>query len=78
MKPIQVLFDEKLLESLDADDEVQRRGRSAVLREAAAEYLRRRRHAAIAHRYEEAYGDGSGVDDELEGWSEEGIWPDGD
>ena len=78
MKPIQVLFDEKLLESLDADDEVQRRGRSAVLREAAAEYLRRRRHTAIARRYEEAYGDGSGVDDDLEGWSEEGIWPDGD
>jgi len=78
MKPIQVLFDEKLLESLDADDEVQRRGRSAVLREAAAGYLRRRRYAAIARGYEEAYGDGSGVDDDLEGWSEEGIWPDGD
>lgn len=76
MKPIQVMFDEELLERLDADDEVKSRGRSAVLRDVAAEYLRRRRSAAIASRYEEAYGEGGGADRELEGWSEEGVWPD--
>ena len=43
MKPIQVLFDEALLRRLDADAEVRKVGRSAVLRRAAAEYLRKRR-----------------------------------
>ena len=76
MKPIQVVFDEKLLERLDADEEVQRRGRSAVLREIAAEYLRRRRSAAIVRRYRDAYGGGLSADPELDGWSEEGVWPD--
>ena len=76
MKPVQVVFDEKLLERLDADEEVQRRGRSAVLREVAAEHLRRRRHEAIAGRYRNAYGEDGSVDADLEGWSEEGVWPD--
>ncbi len=41
MKPIQILIDERLLQRLDADEEVRRVRRSAVLRRAAAEYLRR-------------------------------------
>jgi metal-responsive CopG/Arc/MetJ family transcriptional regulator len=43
MKAVQVLFDEPLLRQLDADEEVRELGRSAVLRRAAAEYLRKRR-----------------------------------
>ncbi len=43
MKAIQVLFDEPLLRRLDADEEVRKLGRSAVLRRAATEYLRKRR-----------------------------------
>ncbi|MGH9319799.1 MAG: ribbon-helix-helix protein, CopG family [Vicinamibacteria bacterium] len=43
MKPVQVLIDEPLLAPLDADEEVRRDGRSAVLRRAIREYLRRRR-----------------------------------
>ena len=42
MKPIQVTFDEALLERLDAHPAVRERGRSAVLREAAAAYLARK------------------------------------
>ena len=42
MKAIQVTFDETLLERLDRHPAVRERGRSAVLREAAAEYPRRR------------------------------------
>ena len=36
MKAIQVMFDETLLKRLDADAEVRKVGRSAVLRRAAA------------------------------------------
>jgi metal-responsive CopG/Arc/MetJ family transcriptional regulator len=43
MKAIQVMLAEELLARLDASEEVQAEGRSAVLRRAAAEYLDRRR-----------------------------------
>ena len=48
MKPIQVTFDEALLERLDAHPAVRERGRSAVLREAAAAYLARKDAEDIA------------------------------
>jgi len=76
MKPVQVLFDEGLLAELDSDEEVQRVGRSRVLRQLAASYLRQRREAALDARYHEGYGADSRVGEELEGWAEEGVWPD--
>ena len=75
MKPIQITIDEDLLRRLDADEEVRRDGRSAVLRRAAFEYLRRKRRRAIAEAYERAYGRSSS-DPALEGWEREGAWPD--
>lgn len=73
MKPIQVMFDERLLARLDADEEVRKDGRSAVLRRAVADYLRRKRRKEIKESYERAYG--KGVSDELRGWEDEGEWP---
>jgi len=72
MKAIQITFDEDLLRRLDATEEVRRDGRSAVLRRAVAEYLRRRRRHAIAEQYERAYSAGSTPGDELEGWKDQG------
>ena len=74
MKAIQVTVDDALLARLDADAEVRRDGRSAVLRRAADEYLRRRRKRAIAEQYTKAYG-GGGLTDEFSGWEQEGTWP---
>ena len=74
MKAIQVLFDEALLRRLDGDAEVKAHGRSAVLRRAAAEYLRRRRSKAIADAYKRAYGNRRG-ESEFTGWADEGAWP---
>jgi metal-responsive CopG/Arc/MetJ family transcriptional regulator len=76
MKAIQVSLDEALLARLDADAEVQRDGRSAVLRRAADQYLRRRRRRSIADQYAKAYGGGKGLGDEFAGWEDEGSWPD--
>ena len=75
MKPIQVLIDESLLRRLDADEEVKRDGRSAVLRRAASEYLRRRRARRITEAYRKGYGGGQGLGDEFAGWENEGSWP---
>jgi metal-responsive CopG/Arc/MetJ family transcriptional regulator len=75
MKPIQILFDERLLRALDADEEVRKHGRSAVLRRAAAEYLRRARSRRIAEQYRRAYSGKVQVSEELEGWASEGVWP---
>jgi len=73
------MFDERLLKRLDATPEVQRDGRSAVLRRAVEDYLRRRRRFAIAEGYRTAYGDDQGPTDglsgEFEGWEDEGAWP---
>ncbi len=75
MKAIQVTFDERLLKLLDADEEVRKAGRSAVLRRAAREYLERRREQQIDEAYRRAYSGGTPLDDELKGWEDEGVWP---
>jgi metal-responsive CopG/Arc/MetJ family transcriptional regulator len=75
MKAIQVTLDAALLARLDADEEVRRDGRSAVLRRAADEYLRRRRRRAIAEGYAKAYGSGADLGPDFSGWEDEGTWP---
>lgn len=75
MRAIQITIDDDLLARLDADEEVRREGRSAVLRRAAEEYLRRRRKRAIAEQYARAYGASPGLGEEFGAWEEEGVWP---
>jgi hypothetical protein len=75
MKAIQISMDDGLLARLDADEEVRRDGRSAVLRRAADLYLRQRRSRAIAGAYERAYGRKPGLGREFAGWEGEGSWP---
>ena len=68
-------FDEALLEQLDRHPAVRERGRSAVLREAAAAYLARQEADDIARRYRAGYRHAAGLDAELEGWAGGGVWP---
>ena len=75
MRAVQITLDERLLARLDADSEVRRYGRSAVLRRAAEEYLRRRRKRTIASQYAKAYGAQPNLGAEFSGWEEEGSWP---
>lgn len=75
MKAIQITFDEELLDRLDRLPAVQERGRSAVLREAAAVFLTLQEAKDISDRYRAGYSHGSEEDDELQGWSGEGVWP---
>jgi metal-responsive CopG/Arc/MetJ family transcriptional regulator len=75
MKAIQVSIDEELLRRLDADPDVQRDGRSAVLRRAVAAYLRERRAHRISDAYRRGYGESRGIGPEFDGWEEQGEWP---
>ena len=76
MKPIQIMMDEKLLDELDAEEEVRRLGRSAVFRKLAAEYIENRRRKIISSMYRQAYGeDSQGMGKEFDGWENEGRWP---
>jgi len=75
MKHVQILINEEMLADLDADDQVRRDGRSKVLRHLVAMYLENRREARLDAHYRRGYGDGPNVDEELEGWAEEGSWP---
>ena len=74
MKPLQITMDEELLARLDADEEVQRDGRSAVIRRAIAEYLKARRRKRTAESYRRGYA--AGVSEDLAEWVTEVGWPD--
>jgi metal-responsive CopG/Arc/MetJ family transcriptional regulator len=76
MKAVQIMMDERLLERLDATDEVRREGRSAILRRAVEAYLRHREQVSIASRYRAAYGAGGGLGKEWDDWEAQGVWPD--
>lgn len=75
MKAIRVTFDEALLDKLSHSPEVQEHGRSAILREAVAEYLKPKDAEDITRRYQAGYRDAAKLNDELEGWGDEGAWP---
>lgn len=68
-------IDEKLLAEIDTEPEVQRDGRSAVIRRAVAAYLRERRASKIAESYRRAYGQDGGLGAEYSGWEDQGQWP---
>ncbi len=74
MKAIQITIDEGLLQRLDRCQQVRSRGRSAIFREAVADYLARMEAEEITQAYLAAYGPGT-PPDELEGWADEEAWP---
>jgi metal-responsive CopG/Arc/MetJ family transcriptional regulator len=76
MKTIQVSIDEKLLAELDSCEEVKEQGRSAILRRAVAQYLRRRTRTAISEQYRRAYAAEGGLGEEFSDWDTQGQWPD--
>ncbi len=75
MKAIQVTFDETLLARLDRHPLVRQRGRSAILREAAAAFLKRKEDEEIDRRYREGYADIAEFDCASAEWAAQGTWP---
>jgi metal-responsive CopG/Arc/MetJ family transcriptional regulator len=76
MKAIQVMFDEDLLAELDKTADVREKGRSAVLRQLASDFVGQRREREIDAQYERVYkGVEAPLGEEFEGWKDEGIRP---
>ncbi len=75
MKAIQVTFDETLLARLDRHPLVRKRGRSAILREAAAAFLKRKEDEEIDRRYRKGYADIAELDCASAEWAAQGTWP---
>lgn len=74
MKAIQITMHPDLLARLDAQEEVRKQGRSAVIRAAVAAWLRQKREQEIAEEYRRAYGESGGLGPEWDGWEEQGTW----
>ena len=75
-KPVQISLDLDLLNRIDSDPEVQKRGRSAFVREACEVYLKVRQRRAVDSAIDRVYS--TGADDllaEVEDLIEEQEWP---
>ncbi len=75
MKVIQLTIDEPLLRRVDSDPETKEEGRSAVVRKALAEYLKRKEAQNIRDAYRRGYGKKAPTDDEVGPWPEAQAWP---
>ncbi len=65
MKAIQITIDEALLKRVDRDPEAKKHGRSALVRRALEEYLKRKRDHEIAESYRRGYGEHPVAEDEF-------------
>jgi metal-responsive CopG/Arc/MetJ family transcriptional regulator len=76
MRAVHVMFDQALLAELDRTAEVRARGRSAVLRQLARDFLRERRAMEIDVQHERGYARVENpLGKDFEGWEDEGAWP---
>ena len=76
MKAIQITIDERLLKQLDADPEVQRRGRSDFIRKAVEAQLKRKREGEIRAAYRRGYREQPVVEGEFTVDPGALAWPD--
>jgi len=75
MRVIQVVLDKELLHAADQAAKRTRRNRSALVREALREYLRRLELRASEVRDRQGYSRQSPDDAEARGWESEATWP---
>jgi metal-responsive CopG/Arc/MetJ family transcriptional regulator len=76
VRPVQISLDSDLLGRIDADPEVQEKGRSAFIRSAVQLYLEAKRRRDIEARLAHAYaGQASSLLEEVEELLSEQAWP---
>ena len=75
MQIVQVVLDKKLLHAADRAAKRTRRNRSALVRDALREHLRRLELRASEERDRQGYSRHSPADVEALGWESEATWP---
>ena len=75
METIQVVLDSKLLRAADWAARRSKLNRSALIREALREHLKRLEIRELEQRDRKGYELGPQQDDELPGWESEAAWP---
>jgi len=75
MQIIQIVLDKKLLHAADQAAKRTRRNRSALVRDALREHLRRLELRASEERDRQGYSRHSQADAEARGWESEATWP---
>ena len=75
MPIVQIVLDKKLLHAADQAAKRTRQNRSALVRDALREHLRRLELRASEERDREGYSRQSQADAEARGWESEATWP---
>jgi metal-responsive CopG/Arc/MetJ family transcriptional regulator len=75
MEIVQIVLDKKLLHAADRAAERTKRNRSALVRDALREHLRRLEMRASEERDRQGYSRKSQADVEARGWESEAEWP---
>lgn len=75
METVQIVLDKKLLQATDKAARRARRNRSALVREALREHLRRLQIREMEERDRQGYSRKPMTRDEL-AWEAEAVWPD--
>ncbi len=75
METVQIVLDKKLLQATDRAARRTKRNRSALVREALREHLKRLDVRAREERDREGYSRRPPVQDELQSWEAEAAWP---
>jgi predicted transcriptional regulator len=75
MEIVQIVLDKKLLHAADQAAKRTKRNRSALVREALREHLRRLELRASEERDRQGYARQSQADAEALGWESEAAWP---
>jgi predicted transcriptional regulator len=76
MQVVQIVLDKKLLHAADQAAKRTRRNRSALVRDALREHLRRLELRASEERDRQGYSRHSQGGEEARGWEAEATWPD--
>ena len=75
MEIVQIVLDKKLLQAADQAAQLTKQNRSALVRDALREHLRRIELRASEERDRQGYSRQSPADAEARGWESEATWP---
>ncbi len=75
MEIVQIVLDKKLLQATDQAAKLTKRNRSALVRDALREHLRRLEVRLTEERDRQGYLQESAANPETRGWESEAVWP---